>query len=92
MTETRPIQHCVQFAEGRPETGPMQHGDDWPGVFIRGDDAMGIALAISVVLRAMNDLPPTRDLSVKLAADYLRDTYRLMLSCDQSHNTGDGGQ
>lgn len=23
----------------RPETGPMQFGDDWPGVFIRGDNA-----------------------------------------------------
>ncbi len=24
----------------RAETGPMSFGDDWPGVFIRGDDAL----------------------------------------------------
>jgi hypothetical protein len=39
----------------RPETGPMQFGDDWPGVFIRGDSAlMGYAPA---VYRAMQALP-----------------------------------
>ena len=27
----------------RVETGPTQFGDDWPGVFIRGDEAMGLA-------------------------------------------------
>lgn len=27
----------------RPETGPMKFGDDWRGVFIRGDDAFGFA-------------------------------------------------
>lgn len=26
---------------GRAETGPMQFGADWRGVFIRGDDAIG---------------------------------------------------
>lgn len=25
--------------EERVETGPVQFGDDWPGVFIRGDNA-----------------------------------------------------
>lgn len=39
----------------RPETGPMQFGDDWPGIFIRGDNAlMGYAPA---VYRAMQALP-----------------------------------
>lgn len=27
----------------RPETGPIQFGDDWHGVFIRGDNAMHYA-------------------------------------------------
>lgn len=27
----------------RAETGPMQFPDDWPGVFIRGDEAAGRA-------------------------------------------------
>ena len=34
----------------RPETGPMQFGDDWPGVFIRGDNAFGYAQALESIL------------------------------------------
>lgn len=30
----------------RPETGPMRFGDDWPGVFIRGDNAGACALTV----------------------------------------------
>ena len=36
-----------QFPEGRPETGPMQFGNDWPGVFIRGDNALFAAMSIA---------------------------------------------
>lgn len=28
---------------GRVETGRYQFGDDWPGVFIRGDEALNFA-------------------------------------------------
>ena len=31
---------------GRDESGAVQFGDDWPGLFIRGDNAMCIAMAI----------------------------------------------
>lgn len=27
----------------RPESGPMQFGADWPGVFFRGDEALAKA-------------------------------------------------
>jgi len=27
----------------RIESGPIQFGDDWPGIFLRGDDAMAAA-------------------------------------------------
>jgi hypothetical protein len=30
----------------RPETGPMQFGDDHTGVFIRGDHAMAMAMML----------------------------------------------
>lgn len=33
----------------RIETGAVQFGDDWPGVFIRGDDALHYA----AIMRAM---------------------------------------
>jgi hypothetical protein len=35
----------------RLETGAVQEGDDWPGVFIRGDDAlMAYAPALSALI------------------------------------------
>lgn len=32
----------------RPETGAMQFPNDWPGVFIRGDEALGILALIKI--------------------------------------------
>jgi hypothetical protein len=37
----------------RPETGPMQFGDDWPGVFIRGDNALHYALELHGAIKAL---------------------------------------
>ena len=34
----------------RIETGPLQIGDDWPGYFIRGDNALALYLIIQDVL------------------------------------------
>lgn len=40
----------------RLETGPLQEGDDWPGVFIRGDNAlMGYAPALEAILKHQPD-------------------------------------
>lgn len=46
------IQHIPYDTKGssRVETGPVQFGDDWPGYFIRGDNAFAIVLAIQSVL------------------------------------------
>jgi hypothetical protein len=56
---------------GRPETGPMQFGDDWPGVFIRGDNAlMGYAPAVE---RALYVLGP-RDWVAKAQLEGLLET------------------
>jgi hypothetical protein len=48
MAET--ITQVAPLPSGRPETGPMQFGDDWPGVFIRGDNALFDARAIDAAL------------------------------------------
>ena len=34
---------------GRAETGPVRFGDDWAGVFIRGDEAFSRALQMDAV-------------------------------------------
>lgn len=40
----------------RVETGPAQVNDDWPGFFIRGDNAFAIRLAIATILVNPNDV------------------------------------
>ncbi len=46
----RKIQKLATLPEGRPETGAMSFGDDWPGVFIRGDNAIHFGMTLKRVL------------------------------------------
>lgn len=41
----------------RVETGATQFGDDWPGLFIRGDDAFALSLDIMTVRKWYEQLP-----------------------------------
>lgn len=56
MSEQRTPDELMQIRQlpavgDRVETGPVAFGDDWPGVFIRGDNALiGYAPALSRVL------------------------------------------
>ncbi len=34
----------------RPKTGAMRFKNDWPGLFVRGDDCMHLSHAISEIL------------------------------------------
>lgn len=36
----------------RMESGPVQFGTDWPGVFVRGDSAFGYAMMIEDLLQS----------------------------------------
>lgn len=42
---------------GRVETGPVQFGDDWPGIFIRGDNAFGYAMELQNAMTKMPECP-----------------------------------
>jgi hypothetical protein len=44
----------------RVQTGKMQFENDWPGIFIRGDDALNYAAAIRILFAAgeFRDLEP----------------------------------
>jgi len=49
----------------RPETGPMQFGKDWPGVFIRGDEAFHFFLHLQEARRQFKlTAPATMDLRI----------------------------
>jgi hypothetical protein len=54
----------------------MQFGDDWPGVFIRGDNALGYALALR---RAVEKLAEVDNPSVDVAR--LANLVELLGSC-----------
>lgn len=46
----------IEFASNqRVETGAVQFGDDWPGVFIRGDNAAGFALSLDHAAEALRE-------------------------------------
>jgi hypothetical protein len=42
----------------RVETGRMQFADDWPGVFIRGDDALGFARSLRLLADRVKSIEP----------------------------------
>ena len=39
----------------RAETGPVQFGEDWPGIHIRGDSAFGYAMHLKALLADPDD-------------------------------------
>jgi hypothetical protein len=73
----RPLRRGARLKYGsllkrvRMETGMMRFGDDWPGLFIRGDDAIGLMLSVRATLDfAGKWLPPVR--LVEIAMDLHR--------------------
>jgi len=46
MTERRITQIPFRGSSGETPTGAMQFQDDWPGLFVRGDDAIMLLGAI----------------------------------------------
>ena len=65
----------------RLETGVVQEGEDWPGVFIRGDHAAADFMALKEVLTAVN--PSMCSPYSLFAVEALRD---LLASCNVSNN------
>lgn len=57
----------------RAETGVMQFEDDWPGVFIRGDNAMAYAMQLQAFLDKKGNV---------LSEAILRNLVDLLRSCD----------
>jgi hypothetical protein len=70
------------MSNARPESGAMKFGDDWTGVFFRGDDAFGYALALQAMLDTM---PHTEDheSSPVLAKMVLKGLLDSLFACDE---------
>lgn len=66
----------------RVETGPVAFGNDWPGVFIRGDDAFGYAGFLGATARALEHLgEDAGSLGPEALAQALKSIQTLLLSC-----------
>jgi len=53
----------------RVETGPLQVGDDWPGMFIRGDNAAGMVnMLLYLAEQALNSAPMSMQMFTLLSA------------------------
>lgn len=51
----RPIRQLPAVTGGRVETGPVQFGDDWPGLFIRGDRSGWLSLQLAAFMNGAAD-------------------------------------
>jgi len=67
----------------RAESGPMKFGDDWPGIFMRGDDAAfnGMNLARAIEAIEKGEKPDV------LCIMILRGLAETLSSCDVRTNT-----
>ena len=65
----------VPALPARPESGPMQFGNDWPGIFIRGDNALYYAHILSGVAESMAT-------NGGLWLETVEDLAKLLASCD----------
>jgi hypothetical protein len=86
MVEITRLPEFNEIGRGnRPETGPMQFGHDWPGIFIRGDNALAYVSIIALVLAELARRNPER--GDNLHKHGLYGLGKLLASC-KTGNTG----
>jgi len=78
----------VPAVEPRVETGPIQFGDDWPGTFIRGDNAFAYAMYLEIVLAESKADP----ISIAMLKGLLSDLRGSNLMLRRSPASGKGEQ
>lgn len=86
MTErtVRVLEHTGE----RVETGPTQIGDDWPGIFIRGDNAVAFATILEMYLDDMKDNAPASE-TAHINRSVVQGLANLLRSCTvKPANTG----
>jgi hypothetical protein len=76
------IQKLATLPEGRPETGAMSFGDDWPGVFIRGDNAFHFAIYLRMASKRLKESDSASD---AFMSGYLQSLAELLESCRVNH-------
>lgn len=80
MLPWKPWGSSVAEREPRMESGPVAFGSDWPGLFLRGDDAYCYGAQLEIVLEAADD--EIVDPAVHLAVQHLRGLAKDLASVD----------
>lgn len=85
MTSPQPdllqrIKADLPNGQSRVETGPLQINLDWPGVFVRGDNAFAYALALESAISQLKHGQGTSHRDILVAQ--LNGLLNLLRSCD----------
>lgn len=77
MTDIRifPAEHI------RVESGPIQFGEDWPGIFMRGDHAGPLSMYLGIVLNAVEGNPELLKSVDAFSFMYARQLQKELASC-----------
>jgi hypothetical protein len=67
-----------ELPAGRVETGALQINGDWPGIYIRGDDALYYAMQLS---RVLGQLDPASELVDIITVSSLKSLVDTLRSC-----------
>ena len=65
-------------ASARVSTGPLKLGEDWPGIFIRGDEALGMA---SDMKNLADAIERGDEVVIKSSPKYLRRIASFLEAC-----------
>lgn len=88
MSANSDVTRVPPLANGqRPETGAMKFGDDWTGVFIRGDNALVAADMLRQVIELIPDAAEIdnkeRAVMTLFLKGFMTGFRDLMLSCSE---------
>ena len=73
----------IEYDGDRVETGPIRIGNDWTGVFIRGDDALPMAMYLRHLL---DNYDPKLNMEDAHALSMLYSHLELLESCVEGTN------
>ena len=62
----------IEEQEERVSTGAIQFGDDWPGLFIRGDSCFGILLALKALFKRHPEIKDDPFISSQLLENLIK--------------------
>ena len=73
----------------RVETGPVAFNEDWPGIFIRGDEAFALSFVIRDTVRRLENIKPDAQVAgsnIKLLISQLNDFIILLDEADAARH------